>query len=147
MRSLFALAALAAFVGATTVAAAPATCGNPCTIDSFGLGYVPPAASLANNTTVVFTSLDSTHVHADKLPVGTFDECFVVASAPGSPSPGVRFGIWSGKLWATAPNATGVNETKECVTAQPLPDGSFLLPIYCKLHPLMRTAVVVSPAP
>lgn len=119
----------------------PTTCADPCTIQaSFG-GYVAPVVVVDNGTNVTWVSIDSTHVQADRQLLPAFPECFAVSGGKGVFTPAVRFAINGSDLEASTAGA----EPVKCPNANPLPDGSFELSYYCKLHPTMRGSIVVTP--
>src|SRR5581483_5670142 len=118
----------------------PATCADPCTITAMVEAYVLPANVIADNSTVDFVSGDIGHVTADGISGST---CFSVSQGPGNPSPGIRFYISGGQLRANYSDGSGSHDNA-CTSAVALPDGSFVLPFYCRLHPNMRGALVVS---
>ena len=142
MKSL--LVCLALLLVVPVAAPLPATCADPCGISARTEAYVPPAAVIASGARVVFSSADIGHFTSDGGLVGAKDTCFGVAQSPGNPSPPVTFTIAGGALHASYTDATGAHDAV-CASATALPDGSFALPYYCKIHTNMRAVLVVSP--
>lgn len=123
----------------TTVAVAtPAQCADPCVVPSAFPGYVPPVVEIASGNRVVWTTLDVTHVQVDP------GNCFVASASRSGPSAAIRFEAADGALFATGPGPDGAPRTLECTRAVPMPEGGFLLPYFCRLHPNMQAAILVS---
>lgn len=142
MRTHLLTAPIAATVLAATLAAAchlPATCADPCDVLTGFAGYVAPVIVIESGTEVTWTSLDSTHVQADRRLVANQPECFAVSHGGGATTSPVLFEIDANGLQATV---NGV--TTDCPNATQLPDGSYELPYYCKLHANMRGEIIVT---
>ncbi len=137
---LFALLA----VSGLSIAAVPATCANPCGLQGSALGFVTPVAIVTSGSTVSWTALDITHVNADGSGIQVTDTCFRVTYSNTAASTPVTLTIVGSELQATY-DVGGVPTTSTCATAKALPDGSFALPYYCKLHPEMHGLIVVEP--
>lgn len=132
------LLALAALASASPV---PDTCEDPCRIVGHSFAYVAPVAKVTSGDSVVWGSLDTTHVNGDGSGSGAGATCFAVSGSVVEDSEPVRLDIVDGALLATV----GLT-TLECTTAELLDDGSFALPYHCLLHPIMRGVLVVAPA-
>lgn len=140
--ALVAVAALVALAVPAQTAPGP-TCDAECAIDANAFGYQLPVTHLQSGAVVTWRSLDSVHVTLDGSGFGDEEACFVAIHNRLEPSTPIRFDIVAGALTATA--LTGDAEVPlACVTASPLPDGSFVLPYYCDLHPTMRGLLIVS---
>lgn len=120
-------------------------CADPCRIGATSEGYLPPVAVLATGTNVSWEELDGVpHVNGD---AGFSDPCLFVPIEVGTPSENVRFDISAGQLELTTQPGTANATTIPCGNGVALADGSFALPYFCLLHPLlMRGALVVRPA-
>jgi len=116
------------------------TCESPCDIPQHSFAAVPPVMFLQSGDSVRWTTLDTTHANADGTGVGGETPCFFASTGLAGQPPFVTFTIADGDLFATMDD-----NTKRCTTPTELPDGSFELPYYCKLHPQMRGVFVVSP--
>lgn len=145
MRTIYAIVLLLACSG-LALAALPATCADPCGLDASSAGFILPVAVITSGSNVTWNALDITHVNADGTGTSTTDTCFRVNYSPGTPTVPVTFTIVNASLQASYP--TGVNQTHvaTCTEAIALPDGSFALTYYCKLHPEMRGVLVVEPS-
>lgn len=129
---------LVPFLLASSLAVAtPASCADPCVVPSSFAGYAPPVVEIAPGNRILWTTLDVTHVQVDA------GNCFVTTASRNSPSAAIRFDVVDGALFATGPGPDGVVRTTECTRAVPLPEGGFLLPYYCRLHPSMQAAILV----
>ena len=139
---LLGLLALATLVPA---APAPVVCDSACTIQANALGYVLPVVVVRSGANVTWASTDSTHVNRDGVPpVGAAGSCIKADSYhPATNTVSEQFDIVDGVLYATKLGVL-VPESFACTSATKLPDGSFLLPYYCTLHPTMRGALVVT---
>jgi plastocyanin len=120
---------------ATLVPAMPLACTGTCVVAGSSLGFTPPVVQLKSGASIEWTSSDTGHVNADGLSGG--GSCIRVSYGPGSPSTPVQLDIVAGGVV----NGGGT----PCATAAQLPDGSFVLPYYCVIHPVMRGVIVVSP--
>lgn len=138
---LVVLAALLALAAPAQPAPAP-TCDAECSIDSNAFGYQLPVTLVASGAAVTWRSLDTVHVTLDGAGFGEDRSCFTVVHNRVEPSPAVRFDVAGGVLTATTLSEAGTS-TEECVNASPLPDGAFVLPYFCSLHPSMRGVLVV----
>lgn len=138
------LLALLALVpaGSTT----PLACADPCVVQSHSAAAVPVVVQVPSGGSVVWTSLDTSHVNVDGVGVGDEDACFRATFNPASPSKPVRFDIADGALKATTTLTATQQVVRECALAEAMPDGSFLVEYYCALHPQMRAALLVVPA-
>jgi hypothetical protein len=133
-------ASLLLIIGALPVSATPAGCSGTCKVESFLGGYVPPVLEVTNASEVVWGSLDSSHSSWETPLVGTTSSCFRVAMTSNDDSRPVKFEIQGSHVVATVSSTTD-----QCDAATPLPDGSFLVPYYCPIHPSMRGFILVSP--
>lgn len=145
MRIAALLLGLVALASLAPAAPAPVFCDAACTISANAAGYVLPAVIVTSGAVVTWTSTDSTHVNRDGLPlVGAQGTCISGDSFHPLAGPvSEKLEIVGGVLYATkqgVPTPTAV----ACTGATALPDGSFLLPYYCSLHPTMRGALVVT---
>jgi plastocyanin len=127
-----------ALAAAPLAVALPGACAEPCIIESDSLGYRPPVVTIASGTSVVWTTLDVTHVSVDGLNAGDADLCFAAIAQEGEPSLPVRFDLAAGQLVAT----TG-EESLVCENAV-IRASAATVPYFCDLHPTMRGVLVVT---
>ncbi|MFN2614849.1 MAG: hypothetical protein ABR552_08565 [Actinomycetota bacterium] len=110
-------------------------CNDPCTVTAQSTqGYVSPAIDIPSASTVQWVGLE-----AIGHPTGDLgaEPCFFV-NVSSSDVARVTFTIANGVLKAK----TGTT-TKPCGGALQLPDGSFVLPYQCHIHPNMRGVIRV----
>ena len=139
--TLIVLAALAVASGGMALPG-PLTCSTTCVVASNGAGYVPPLLIVESGASIVWKSLDTSHVSAEGTGLGDAAEpCFLVSYSSSNPSDPVTFAIAAGSVTATVGD-----DTATCGNTHELPDGGLLLPYWCALHPNMRAALIVEPA-
>ena len=132
---------LAALFSAPSVGSEGALCADPCIVPSHAVGYLPPLVVIESGTSVVYTSLDTVHIHVD-TPTLSGGDCFLTASKLASPADPVAFVIAGGALHASVADGPPVR----CDGAIGLAEGGFILPMHCTLHPQMRGTLLVLPA-
>lgn len=125
------------------VAPLPATCADPCTVESTSNAYLPPVAAIASGSSVVFSSGDIGHVTVEGVALG--ETCFVAVASPESPPPPVTFRIVEGALRASYTDKGGAYHDAACASAVALPGGAFALPYTCRIHSTMHGVLVVTP--
>lgn len=138
-----ALAAAGLAVGTGPVAAparaTPLACTGDCSVVAYEAGYLSPVTEITSGSSLVFTSIDSSHPTGEAFP--TTDACFgVPANNVEAPIP-VRF-----DHTGTGVEATVEGTTVPCSSAEALPDGSYAVAFRCRIHPWMFGSAVVTAA-
>lgn len=139
-----ALIASAFAIGAAPSSAALALCADPCTISVAGFGYLPPVTSIADGTTVTWTTTDASHPTTNSTVPE--DSCFLVAVGATTVPVPVRFDLDGGGVSATEAPGTPNAVTTPCGNAVATSDGAFVLPFRCMLHGFMHGALLIEPA-
>lgn len=134
------LAALVAFAPLAVGAPTP-VCGAECRIEQNSFAYMPPVFVVPDGGSVVFASLDTSHVTVGSSGIGGGLGCFLAVSEPGDDPDPVVFDVDAGALYATTP---GMGR-QLCADAVAMPAGGMALPYHCMLHTPMRGALVVTP--
>lgn len=138
-RALAAVMAAVALFG-PSARATPLACANPCTVQTYAVGYVAPVVEIRSGTRVVWTTGEESHPTSDST---ASTRCFLVAVGSGvTPTP-VLFDIVHGSIQATTAPGTSAEVSQPCRNATPLPDGSFELPFRCLLHPWMNGELLI----
>lgn len=122
----------------------PFPCTDTCEVPSHVAGYVPPVLPIASGAQVVWSSLDTSHVHVE-TDLAEPGPCFRVSSSTNRDAVPVRFDIVGDALVATRNPGTPFAVTKVCADAVQAPAGSFALAYHCDIHPNMRAELVVTP--
>lgn len=136
-----ALAASPAPSGADATSPAPPLCADPCSIAALGFGYLPPVTSIADGTTVTWTTTDSSHPTTNSAVEE--ESCFLVpVGASAVPVP-VRFDLADGGVIATEAPGTPEALSSRCGNAVATIDGAFVLPFRCLLHGPMHGALLI----
>jgi len=131
---------LLSLVGIATLAAAtPLACTSSCVIDAATTGYSTAVFDVKAGTPLVWRSTDIGHIQQDGV-TGS-GGCLSVPVSGGADSAPVVLTLAGGQLLGSVDSAPA----EPCANAQALPDGSFALPYFCRIHATMRGTLVVSP--
>jgi plastocyanin len=138
---LLAIGALAPVAGT----AGPLACQSPCVVQVSGFAYVPESPVVTSGSLIRFTTAEETS-HPTMDDDSPDVRCMFAQVGYGEEDALVRLQIVGDMLYATVAPGTEFEETLPCSSAVAVPTGSFVFGFHCRIHPWMRSGLVVEPA-